>query len=523
MTPPGLVDRLERRLAGRAAAVVVGSLTGLLIWWLWGSLHPEPWVYDEAAYLLQARIFATGHWVVPGPPLPEFFEQFHVLVTPGLVPKYPPGHALLMVPGIWLGLPALMPLLMSAVTGALVFAIGRRLGNPWTGLIAWLVWITAPEELYLRPSYMSQVSSTLVWLLAWIWVVRWRNDGRLRFLVGFSLAAAVGALIRPVSALALALVPAMWILRRAAAQGRLRHLALAIAAGIPVVALMPWWSVATTGQPFPTPYAYYSRVYAPWNMVGFQVDSTPPLRAPTPALRKFRDEWLPVHRAHRLNRLPAIVAERLEGVAVTFFGEPGWRWALAGAFLVGLMVAPAQLRAALGAGGLLFVSYLSMAARPRWTVYYLEAFPVIAMVTAVGVARIAEGFAGLLRRTLPGRRAPAPGWLVLGGLLVAGPGLVDRLLAAREQQVDLRLVQTDLARAIDSIPGRAVIFVATGPVHRPYESYTRNDPDPARARVWVVQDRGPDNERLLRLAPDRRAYLFDPGRGTLVPWRSPAD
>jgi len=133
----GLVRRIEAALAGRTAPVAVGLLTVLLVWWLWGSLHPDPWVYDEASYLLQARIFATGHWSVPGPPLPEFFEQFHVFVAPRLVPKYPPGHALLLVPGIWLGLPALLPLVMSGLTGGLVFGLGRRLGSPLVGLVAW--------------------------------------------------------------------------------------------------------------------------------------------------------------------------------------------------------------------------------------------------------------------------------------------------------------------------------------------------------------------------------------------------
>jgi hypothetical protein len=100
------------------------------------------------------------------------------------------------------------------------------------------------------------------------------------------------------------------------------------------------------------------------------------------------------------------------------------------------------------------------------------------------------------------------------------PGTVDRLVRAREQQVDLRLV-TDLDRAIDSIPGRAVVFVETGPTHRPYESYTRNEVDPAW--LWVVIDRGADDRRLLDLAPNRRPYRFDPGTGRLMPWTPSPD
>ena len=51
----------ERALGGWAAPVLVGAMTAAVIGWLWGSLNPLPWVYDEAAYLLQAKIFATWH------------------------------------------------------------------------------------------------------------------------------------------------------------------------------------------------------------------------------------------------------------------------------------------------------------------------------------------------------------------------------------------------------------------------------------------------------------------------------
>jgi hypothetical protein len=44
-----------------------------------------------------------------------------------------------------------------------------------------------------------------------------------------------------------------------------------------------------------------------------------------------------------------------------------------------------------------------------------------------------------------------------------------------------------------------------------------NEPDLAGARIWVVHDRGPDNARLLALAPDRVPYLYDEQSEKLVP------
>jgi hypothetical protein len=47
------------------------------------------------------------------------------------------------------------------------------------------------------------------------------------------------------------------------------------------------------------------------------------------------------------------------------------------------------------------------------------------------------------------------------------------------------------------------------PSHYVHESLIANDPDLASARLWVVFDRGPENQKLIALAPDRTPYLFD--------------
>jgi len=515
----GLLGRIDRGLRSPWTPWVLGAVTAVSIGWLMGSLAPEPWVYDEAAYLLQAKIFASGRWAAAGRPLPEFFEQLHVLVTPKLVPKYPPGHALLLVPGVWLGAPALIPLLWSGITGGLVFALARALGNGWIGLLAWVVWATAPVELYIRPSYLSQISTTLVWLVAWWCLERWRREGGWRWLAGVAGMAAVGLVTRPITAAAF-LVPVAIVVGRDLIRRRVwREMVPAVLLAAPIVAIAPIWSWATSGRPFPTPYSEYSRVYTPWNMPGFSVDRAPPLRAEIPAIRRFRSEWLPVHERHTVSRLPRIAVERLRGIAETFWGDPGTpgrgsppiRWILLGAAFLGLLGAPREVRLALWSGAALFLAMLSLASRPLWTVYYLELSPVLAFVTALGAWRALSWLARRAKRPLL-----ASGLMVLG-LLVAVPGTVERLLRARQQQIDLRTVPEELKRAIDSISGKAVIFVEAGPAHRPFESYVVNQPDLERTRVWVVHDRGEDNRRLLALAPERAPYRFDPGTGALHP------
>ena len=109
------------------APLVLGGVTVAIAWYVWGSLTEPGLVHDERAYLLQAQIFASGHWTGPTPPVPAFFEQMHVFLEPRLAAKYPPGHSLLLAPGMWMGLPGLMPLLLNGLAGALIFAIARRI------------------------------------------------------------------------------------------------------------------------------------------------------------------------------------------------------------------------------------------------------------------------------------------------------------------------------------------------------------------------------------------------------------
>ena len=109
---------------------------------VWRSLHEPGVVHDERAYLLQAEIFSRGHWAATSPPLAAFFEQMHVFIEPAVFAKYPPGHALTLVPGIWLGLPGLMPVVLAGFSGMLIFWLARR-SNEWTALLTWWLWTTA--------------------------------------------------------------------------------------------------------------------------------------------------------------------------------------------------------------------------------------------------------------------------------------------------------------------------------------------------------------------------------------------
>ena len=165
---------IDRALAHPWTPYFAGGVSAILTWYVWGSLAEPGVIHDERAYLLQARIFAAGRWTGEVPLLPGFFEQMHVFVVPRLAAKYPPGHALLAVPGVWLGLQGLVPVLMTGIAGALLFAIVRRVAAPMPAFLTWALWSTSATNLLWRASYLSQSTSAALWLVS-LWAFsRWR-------------------------------------------------------------------------------------------------------------------------------------------------------------------------------------------------------------------------------------------------------------------------------------------------------------------------------------------------------------
>src|SRR4029077_20401705 len=139
-----------------AAAIV----TTLFVRIVWGSFDEPGVVHDERAYLLQAGSAAGGHWTGAGPPLSAFFEQVHVFIAPAVFAKYPPAHALTLVPGIWLSMPGLMPAGVTGIAGALTYWLARRFADEWTALLTWWLWTTSWPTLHWSASYFSETTST---------------------------------------------------------------------------------------------------------------------------------------------------------------------------------------------------------------------------------------------------------------------------------------------------------------------------------------------------------------------------
>lgn len=495
------IEAFLRRYGPSVAAVV----SALVVWWVWGSARPLPIVHDESSYVLQADIFARLRWTAPPPSMPEFFEQPNVLVSPALASKYPPGHALLLMPGALVGFHALMPLLLTAGTAALLFALVTRVCNPWVALLSWMIWLSTPLVLRYQPGYFSEVTSTLLVLSAWWCVLEWRESRSKTWIAMLAFCIGWGAITRPVTMLAFAVPVALLAVYEIVRYRLWVDLPVGLGVTLVILAILPLWSARTTGDFRLTPLAEYTRDYLPFDKPGFTTDSTPPRRALSPVAKSLYDDSLARHAEQRLDNLHWIVAARLWNIARDLWR--GTQLLLLPFFVIGLFRLPREVRFAGIGCALLFLFYLPYAHDPPSTLYYLEIAPVVAAVSAIGIWRALEWFSKGVEVRLHVDRRPKLGSVLVA--IVLAFFAVPTFTVWRVEHQDAGSVRMAFESAVRQLPAsKAIIFLRYA--RRPHHlNLVFNHADLQRAPVWVVHDLGERNRDLVKLALDRTPFVFD--------------
>ena len=512
-----------RRRAARALELldkrwmplIIGVLTGAATWYVWGSLTRTAVVHDESAYLLQAELFSRFRFTAPSPPLPQFFEQLYVNLRPAVFSKYPPGTSLLLAPGVRLGVPGLPIVVMNALSGALVFVLARRHAGGVVALLTWLLWGTSFPVQYFHAMYLSEVPTSLAWLATWWGVSRWAESGRARELALAAAALALCGITRPLTAVALGLAVGVVVLivrRRAGATPPLtrREIGTLFAAPLAAAAIIGVWSWQSTGSPFTTPLSLYTQRYVPFDRLGFGVREGDAPSATLPWDQRVTDQsFYEEHRIHTVRSLPATTVARARMIGRDMWYE--WRGGLAVVALVGLVGAPPALWVGLGALVSQLLLYLLYAHPARWSLYYIEALPVLAFVTALGIMRVVE--LGARRRSSSRARL-----VVLATLVIAL--IYPAFVTLRQVRAQIGTDHAYYDAFLESLPSGAdssIVFVRYAPSHNDGLSLVRNEPDMKNAPMWIVYDRGAENAQLRRVAPRRAAYLFDEATWSLRP------
>jgi hypothetical protein len=519
--PHERLGALLRLPSHRYAPIAAGIATGAVVWFVWGSLNAVAPVHDEASYLLQARTFASFHWAMPSPPLPEFFEQYHAFVTPTFASKYPPGHGILLVPGIWLSLPGLMPIVLSAIAGALLFLLVRRVANGWVAVLTVCLWLPTMSNLRFRSSYMSETTTSALWLLGWWALLEWRGSRSRRWLVVVASCVAWMAITRPLTAVAFAIPIGVVVILDVAKRRDWRMLVRPALVALAIVAILPIFNWRTLGNWRESTYDTYARLYIPFDHPGFGTNEAKPERSLPPDMQEFSKQFVAVHATHTQDRLGGILLERWHAIFADAFR--GWRLPLALLALVGVTAMGIEAWFAAGSAIVLTLLYLVYAHPSGWTIYYLEIFPLLPFLTALGIWTIASTLAtpkvrvgSRLARELGPRQALGTALVVV---VLLWP-LSHEVRYARRLEATIQSYHLDFRQRTAEIPDkRAIVFVRYAPWHNVHTSLIANEPDLGDARLWVVYDRGAENSKLAALAPDRAAYLYDENTRTLMPIR----
>lgn len=509
MTEP---QRVVAREGVLAALLAVAAM--LLVYTTWGGLDRPGLYYDEKAIVLQSRIYAGLEWAEPSPPVPILWEQVHVFTEPHYASRYPPGYPAVLAPGAALGMPGLVQVLLTGATAALLFLFGSKLVGTWTAFAGTALWISAPINSIWRAGYFSETLTGLLWI-AWSWLAwRYRRDGRPRDLALTAVLVALAGITRPVTGIVLSL-PLIFVLwPRLRAPAGLRHAALAVAAALPVCALVPIWNHAVLDSWSTVPYAEYSARTYPFDMPTLDTDWSPSPRELPPDMEALGNE----QRRHFLNRsaadMPLQLFARLDRMASAAL--PADLGALRYLAPLGLLAAGGAGWVALASGLLLVLGHLTMPHESGWTVYYLEAFPLVAFGAVIALTR---GFGAVTRRapSLAAASSHAP-WV---GFTT---GVALLVLAATAWEPNRRDIspwmqaEIDFRSGVCSLPpGDKIVFVQRRPDWSPHHSLVDNDPRWRTSDAWVVRAWTPDRHRaLMDAAPERKAYLFDAMSGWFV-------
>ncbi len=227
------IDRVRRHIP--ALGLILGSALVVRVLWV-ALVHPDPAAdgrFDDTVwYYYAAKYFANGDGYV---------NPFSGTPTAGWPPGYPVFLGTVFAwfgAGIWQAYAANIALAMA--TAGTVYALGLRLFDQRTALVAAMAIAVWPGQVYFSSLSLSEPLFTLLFLLAVLLIVLAPSAGTLQGLtiMGFGCVLGLAVLTRGQAAILLPIAVVWWII--AGLQWRPAMAWGVLAACIVVVMLAPW-------------------------------------------------------------------------------------------------------------------------------------------------------------------------------------------------------------------------------------------------------------------------------------------
>jgi hypothetical protein len=140
------------RLVYAAVAFLLATASSHLIF------QRVPTGSDENSYVFQAYNFRDGHIARPAPPIPEAFAQEMIVINrqAGWFSRYPPGHPLWLLPGIFFD--AIYPMIALAAAVAMWFLCGAATALRISQAMVALPLLASPFFFFMFGTQLSHTS-----------------------------------------------------------------------------------------------------------------------------------------------------------------------------------------------------------------------------------------------------------------------------------------------------------------------------------------------------------------------------
>ncbi len=468
---------------------------------LWPA--PQPVIYDEFGYLLQADTFAAGRLTNSPHPLWPFFESVYILHQPTYNAKYPPGQGLALALGqrifgdpwfgVWLSCGAMM--------AALCWALQGWLPASWA-LLGGLLALPLCLFSYWMDSYwggaVAAAGGALV-LGSYARMVR-RRRFAFAWLMGIGLV--ILALTRMYEGLLFAAPFVVALLVRRRSFRVWAPIALVLAAG---AAFTLEYNARVTGHATRFPYTEYQRQYGYVPSFNIQpLNAAITYRNLSVANVFFKweyDRW-------KRSRSWGLVVDRFRewGAVVTLVagGAPlmlvflGFLWTTAQDRRMFLPLA--------GLGAVFLGSFLQIVYNAHYA----------APATAAVLLLLVQSFRHLRHSRLPtaiggralGRVIPAA--MLIALFAAQGTRLYRQETIEQTKPVNARRGKIE-CRLLDQNGGRHLIVVRYTGTQNPHEEWVYNRADiDASDVVWAHDMGAEENRNLIGYFKDRTAWLFQP-------------
>ncbi len=460
------------------------------VWYIFGPVPVNP---DAYAYYLQAKIFAGGEWYAESHPYRQFFNMQWVVNDGKYYSKYPPGYSMFLVPFYLLGITWLANPVSGMLCILAVYYLTAEIAGERAARIAALLTLGSQLIVVLASQYFNHALAAACATFFALFYIRMHKYRHLEdaVLAGASLGFLL--IVRPQVAVPLALPFAWhWLVQARPPARDFWRCGLAALTMFSLWALfMMAYNTLTTGDPFTTGYHRYhgSRM---------------------PVL--FHD-WGNLREVYQQFRLVLVNLQQLHRYL--------FLWPTSSLWFVFLLF---LLRLHTRYCGLLLAAIAALVVSLLWIPFGggLPAARYLSEIAGLCIALSAVCIAGLpqwVAQRFP-KVSEAYARSLIYGLLILlfAVGAASRFSLADTYralaQVNFGWGKNPVYRDdLDyMVPTPALIFFTDVSY---YTGSLYNPPDPD-APVIAARDRGPHNQKLMKMYPDRYVYLADRVNLTLV-------